>query len=82
MSREVRVCGVDVAPVRADPDETSEQVTQVLRAVPWIDHVEGPVALLEALLDEGEEHPVLLLLAVEEGADVPGAVEDRTRQPY
>ena len=34
MSREVRVCGVDVAPVRAEPDETSEQVTQVLRGEP------------------------------------------------
>src|SRR6266404_7035127 len=37
--------------------------------------------MLEALLDEGEEHPVLLLLAVEEGADMPGTVEDRARQP-
>src|SRR5437764_11526580 len=34
MSREVRVCGGDVAPVRAEPDETSEQVTQVLRGEP------------------------------------------------
>src|SRR5439155_2044593 len=58
------------------------QVTQVLRAVLRIDDVEGPVALREALLDEGEKHPVLLLFAVEEGADMPGAVEDRTRQPY
>src|SRR5712692_2106744 len=58
------------------------QVTQVLRAVPRIDHVEGPVALVEPLLDEGEKHPVLLLFAVEEGTDMPGAVEDRTRQPY
>src|SRR5438270_13821950 len=44
--------------------------------------MEGPVAVVETLLDEGEEHPVLLLLAVEEGTDMPGAVEDRTRQPY
>src|SRR5260370_30566755 len=58
------------------------QVTQVLRAVPWIDDVEGPVALREALLDEGEKHSVLLFFAVEEGTDMPGAVEDRTRQPY
>jgi cell wall-associated NlpC family hydrolase len=34
MSGEVRVCGVDVAPVHADPDEASEQVTQVLRGEP------------------------------------------------
>src|SRR5205823_2014997 len=39
------------------------------------------VALVEPLLDEGEEHSVLLLLLVEKGADMPGAVEDRTRQP-
>jgi hypothetical protein len=31
MSTEVRVCNVDVAPVRAEPDDASEQVTQVLR---------------------------------------------------
>jgi hypothetical protein len=54
----------------------------VLRPVPWIDHVEGPVALREALLDEGEKHPVLLFFVMEEGANMPGAVEDRTRQPY
>jgi gamma-D-glutamyl-L-lysine dipeptidyl-peptidase len=30
----VRVCGVDVAPVRAVPDDSSEQVTQALRGEP------------------------------------------------
>ena len=30
MSGEVRVCIVDVAPVRAEPDDSSEQVTQVV----------------------------------------------------
>src|ERR1051326_6872117 len=34
MSTEVRVCNVDVAPVRAEPDDASEQVTQVLRDEP------------------------------------------------
>jgi gamma-D-glutamyl-L-lysine dipeptidyl-peptidase len=34
MSGEVRVCGVDVAPVHAEPDEASEQVTQVLCGEP------------------------------------------------
>jgi len=29
-------CGVDVAPVRADPDETAEQVTQLLRGEPVV----------------------------------------------
>ena len=31
---EVRVCNVDVAPVRAEPDDASEQVTQALRGEP------------------------------------------------
>jgi len=31
---EVRVCDVDVAPVRAEPDDASEQVTQALRGEP------------------------------------------------
>ena len=34
MSGEVRVCSVDVAPVRAEPDDASEQVTQALRGEP------------------------------------------------
>src|SRR4051812_4925624 len=34
MSGEVRVCVVDVAPVRAEPDDESEQVTQVLQGEP------------------------------------------------
>lgn len=34
MSGDVRVCGVDVAAVRAQPDDASEQVTQVLRGEP------------------------------------------------
>ncbi|MFL6015294.1 MAG: C40 family peptidase [Gaiellaceae bacterium] len=34
MRGEVRVCGVDVAPVRKEPDDSSEQVTQALRGEP------------------------------------------------
>jgi cell wall-associated NlpC family hydrolase len=34
MSGEVRVCSVDVASVRAEPDDSAEQVTQVLRGEP------------------------------------------------
>ena len=34
MSGKVRVCSVDVAPVRAEPDDAAEQVTQVLRDEP------------------------------------------------
>ena len=46
MSGEVRVCGVDVAPVRAEPDDASEQVTQVLRGEPVT--VEGDTRRLGA----------------------------------
>jgi hypothetical protein len=46
-----------------------------------VDDVERAITLLEPLLDVGQEHPVLFLLVVEEGADVPGAAEDRTGQP-
>ena len=31
---ELLVCGVDVAPVRAQPDDASEQMTQALRGEP------------------------------------------------
>ena len=31
---EVRVCGADVAPIRAEPDDASEQVTQALHGEP------------------------------------------------
>ena len=34
MSGDVRVCDVDVAPVRAEPDDASEQVTQLVRGEP------------------------------------------------
>ena len=31
---DLRVCSVEVAPIRAEPDESSEQVTQALRGEP------------------------------------------------
>ena len=58
------------------------QPPQVVGPVLRVDDVEGPVALLEAVLDERHQHPVLLLLGVEEGADVAGAAEDGPRQPH
>ena len=56
------------------------QAPHVVLAPVAVDEVNGAIALLETLPDEGEQHPVLFLLAVEEGTDVPGAVEDRTGQ--
>jgi gamma-D-glutamyl-L-lysine dipeptidyl-peptidase len=52
MSGEVRVCGVDVAPVHAEPDEASEQVTQVLRGEPvTVEEMRGEWALVRTAYD-------------------------------
>ena len=52
MSGEVRVCGVDVAPVRAEPDDGSEQVTQVLRNEPvTVEETSGDWALVRTAYD-------------------------------
>src|ERR1700722_19786425 len=40
-----------------------------------------PIVLLETLFDKGEQDSVLLVLAVEKRADMPSAIENRTRQP-
>ncbi len=52
MSGEVRVCGVDVAPMRAEPDDASEQVTQVLRGEPvTVDETRGDWARIRTAYD-------------------------------
>ena len=52
MSGDVRVCGVDVAPVRADPDDASEQVTQALRGEPLtVDGERGGWARIRTVYD-------------------------------
>src|SRR5215217_619272 len=48
--------------------------------MPGVDDVKRLLTLLQAFLDEGKEDPVLLLPAVEEGTDVPMAIEDRTTE--
>jgi hypothetical protein len=45
-----------------------------------VDDVKCAIALLETLLDEGHEHFVLFVLAVEEGTNMPLAIQDRARQ--
>jgi hypothetical protein len=52
----------------------------VLVSVAVLDDVEGLVALLEAVLDERQQHAILLVLAVEEGANVTGATKNGTRK--
>jgi len=52
VSGEVRVCGVDVAPVRAEPDDASEQVTQALRGEPLtVEEERGEWALIRTAYD-------------------------------
>jgi gamma-D-glutamyl-L-lysine dipeptidyl-peptidase len=52
MSGEVRVCEVDVAPVRAEPNESSEQVTQALRGEPLtIEETRGEWARVRTAYD-------------------------------
>jgi hypothetical protein len=58
------------------------QPPAVLGAMGVLDDVEGLFAVLDAFADEGEEHPVFFVLAVEERADVPGPSEGRTRQSH
>src|SRR5207253_11331218 len=57
------------------------QAAQVLGAVARIDEMQGPVTLVETFFDEGHEHAVLLLLAIEESTDVPLAADDSTCKP-
>jgi cell wall-associated NlpC family hydrolase len=52
MSGEVRVCVADVAPVRAEPDDSSEQVTQALRGEPLnVDETRGKWARVRTTYD-------------------------------
>src|SRR4051812_26099959 len=47
-----------------------------------LDDMEGLFTVLDPFADEGEEHSVLLVLAVEERTDVPRSSENRPRQPH
>ena len=47
-----------------------------------IDDVEGLLAALEALRNEGKQHAVLFLRGVKEGADVPVFAKTCTGDPY
>src|SRR3954452_23882337 len=59
MSGEVRVCTVDVAAVRAEPDHSSEQVTQVLEGEPLtVEETRGDWARVRTAYD----YPGWLLL--------------------
>jgi hypothetical protein len=52
----------------------------MLRAVAVLDDVEPFVALVEALLDEGKENSIFLVLTFEEGIDVAATVKGFPRQ--
>jgi hypothetical protein len=44
--------------------------------------MEYPFTPLDSLLDEGKEHPIFLLSAVEESTDVARPLEPGACQPY
>ena len=67
---------------RGRVDARRLQPPSVFGAVPGINDVVALVAVVETFLDEGQENVVLLVLAVEEGTDMAGAVENRPGQVY
>jgi len=76
MSGEVRVCVLDVAPVRAEPDESSEQVTQVLEGEPLtVEETRGEWARVRTAYD----YPgwVLIRDVVPAGDQVPKWLPER-----
>jgi hypothetical protein len=68
-----------LAPGPGDIDSRLLQAPHVVLPPVGVDEVKCAITLLETLLDEGEQHSVFFLLAVEERTDVPLAIEDRTR---
>ncbi len=60
-----------------DVNTRSAEPAKVLVPPSGIDYVKGPVTALESGLDEREQYLVLLVRAVEEGADVAGMTEVR-----
>ena len=63
---------------RIDPDR--RQALQVIVVLGRIDHVNRLVAAREAVLDEGQQHPIFLIVAVEERADMACVAELRAGQ--
>jgi hypothetical protein len=61
-------------------DARLSQSPTVFRPVVVLDNVERFITLLEPLFDEGEKHPVLIVLAVEKGTDMSGIAEGSSRQ--
>ena len=69
-------------PSRGRADADFLQAAHPLGPMLGIDDVEDLIAPLEPLLREGEEHAILLLLAVEEAADVAEPAGRRAGQPH
>jgi hypothetical protein len=60
---------------RVDP--RGRQPLEMIAALIRADDVDRLVAAIESILDEGKEHTIFLVVAVEERADVPGLAELR-----
>ncbi|MGE3188614.1 MAG: hypothetical protein AB7N90_02945, partial [Vicinamibacterales bacterium] len=58
------------------------QALQMIVGAIGLDHVDGLLAAREPLGHERQEDSVLLLLVVEEGADVPRVVHDGAGQGH
>src|SRR5579884_1064889 len=57
------------------------QAPAMLRSVSILDNVERLIVLPESLFDEGQQDAIFLVLAIEEGADMAGAVEGGPGKP-
>src|SRR5207249_1219779 len=69
-------------PSRSRADADPLQAAHPLGTMLGIDDVEDLFSPLEPFLGEGEEHAILLLAAVEEGADVTEPAELRSGEPH
>ena len=52
-------------------DSGGSQPSQMIGMLVWIDDVNRLVATSESVLDERKQNPILFLVAVEEGTDMP-----------
>src|SRR5258705_11766921 len=60
---------------RIDPDR--RQALQMIFMLVRVDYVDRFVAAREAVLDERQQHPIFLIVAVEKRADMAGVAELR-----
>ena len=67
---------------RTHVDANTRKPSNVVCPPPWIDDVNGLFTGLNAVLDEREQDPILIVGAVEESADVTVPAQSCPAQPY